>query len=298
MNGTNQPISEITTDDNAKKRFLENFSYVRNSYKNKAHLKKWGVCAVITALILAFLKGSPPTEDPISTSLVTPYQIEQSPTDPTTANYSRSDDIKTFRTSSNSNTKAVIKLSGPKLISRPKNLKVALGTTVKAKLLSGASNGLLKAVLVEELRVNGESLIEAGSIFIGQGSSSEDRLMIRFNKVLHKDGEISKIQAEASDLSDQIVGVKGSKLTSRAIKMAASAGLKFLAGASQALQETEGQQGVAVTKPTVKNAVLNGTAQASLEQANEIASGYKNAPPLIEVPAGTEIYILFSDTGD
>jgi hypothetical protein len=155
----------------------------------------------------------------------------------------------------------------------------------------------VKAILKDAVRVNGETLIEAGSTILGRGASTEDRLFVTFTKVLHKEGDVSQVAAEAADSSDRTMGLKGSKVASRAIKLAANVGLKFVAGATTALQETEGQSGVAVKKPTMKNAFLSGAAESALEQSNQFASEYKNSTPVIEVKAGTEFFLFFADDG-
>ena len=47
-------------------------------------------------------------------------------------------------------------------------------------------------------------------------------------------------------------------------------------------------------KPSTRDAMLNGVAVASLDQAKEIGRNIENTEPLIEVPAQTEFQVLFS----
>lgn len=294
---SDSPKVEIVPESKAKKSFLENFSYIRRDPAQGKKLKVIGLSMALFALGASFFRGEPEKEIEADSNVSIPA-MGQEQVDPLKGNYSRAEEAKTFdgkRTTTSSG--PLLKLSGPKLIARPKNIKIPPGTIAKAELVTGASNGLTKAILKEDVKVNGEILIEAGSTILGRGASTEDRLFVSFTKVIHKDSDISQIEAEAADVSDKTLGLKGSKLASRSIKIAANVGLKFLAGASEALQETEGQQGATVRKPTMKNAMLNGTAQAALEESNEIASEYKNAQPVIQVSAGSEIYILFSDSG-
>lgn len=68
--------------------------------------------------------------------------------------------------------------------------------------------------------------------------------------------------------------------------------MNFVGGMTTALQDTQGQGGAVVTKPTLKNAMLNGAATASLDQGREMMSDLRNKTPAIEVPAGTLIYVL------
>lgn len=291
------PKVEMVAEGKAKKSFLENFSYIRRDPAQGKKLKVVGLTMALFALGASFFRGEPEKEVDLDSNVSIP-SIGQEQVDPTKGNYSRAEEAKNFDGKRRAGASGPpVKLSGPKLISRPKNIKIPPGTIVRAELVTGASNGLTKATLKDDVKVNGEVLIEAGSTILGRGASTEDRLFVSFTKVIHKDSDVSQIEAEAADVSDKTLGLKGSKLASRSIKMAANVGLKFLAGASEALQETEGQQGATVRKPTMKNAVLNGTAQAALEESNDIASSYKNAQPVIQVPAGSEIYILFSDGG-
>ena len=286
---------EIISEGKAKKTFLENFSYIRREANENKRFKVVGMLMALVAIGISFFRGEPVKEIESSAPISIP-SIGGEQVDLTKGNYSRAEDAKQFA-NGRSRAGITLKLSGPKLIARSRNVQIPPGTLVRAELVTGASNGASKAVLKEDVRVNGETLIEAGSTILGRGSSAEDRLFISFTKVLHKDGDISQVTAEAADSSDKTVGLKGSKVASRAIKIAANVGLKFIAGATQALQDTEGQFGATIRKPTLQNALLNGTAQAALEESNQIASDYKNSAPVIEVKAGTEFFLFFADNG-
>jgi hypothetical protein len=288
---------EMISEGKAKKTFLENFSYIRREANEGRRYKIAGMLMAVLAIGISFFRGEPEKSIEGPAPMLIP-SVGQEQVDPTKGNYSRADDAKQL----DQNRRAPrsgnpLKLSGPKLIVRSRNVQIPPGTLVRAELVTGASNGAVKAVLKDDVRVNGETLIEAGSTILGRGSSTEDRLFVAFTKVLHKDGDTSQVAAEAADSSDKTMGLKGSKVASRAIKLAANVGLKFLSGASQALQETEGQYGATIRKPTMRNAVLNGTAEAALEESNQIASEYKNSAPVIEVKAGTEFFLFFADIG-
>jgi type IV secretory pathway VirB10-like protein len=288
---------EIVSEGKAKKTFLENFSYIRRESSQGKRFKIAGVLMALAAIGISFFRGEPEKEIEPAAPMSIP-SVGQEQVDPTKDNYSRAEDAKQLDQNHRARKSGVpLKLSGPKLIARSRNLQIPPGTLVRAELVTGASNGAVKAVLKDDVRVNGETLIEAGSTILGRGSSTEDRLFVAFTKVLHKDGDISQVAAEAADNSDKTMGLKGSKVASRAIKLAANVGLKFLSGATQALQETEGQYGATIRKPTMRNALLNGTAEAALEESNQIASEYKNSAPVIEVKAGTEFFLFFADNG-
>ena len=79
---------------------------------------------------------------------------------------------------------------GPEVISRPRNLAaIPPGTLVRAVLATGAANGAVRADLREPVRVNGEVLIDEGATLVGMGTSTEDRLFVKFTEVVFKDGE-------------------------------------------------------------------------------------------------------------
>lgn len=167
------------------------------------------------------------------------------------------------------------------------------GTLVRAVLLTGGSNGLVKAEIKEPLRIQSETLIPAGAVLIGTGQSTEERLYIRFSQVVYKDGTFEPIQAQAADVDDQIAGLKGSKVGQYALKLGGAIGLNFVSGMAEGLQEKEAVGGLPVNKADAKNALLSGASRASMELANDTMSKLKNRAPIIEVEAGKEILVLF-----
>jgi hypothetical protein len=188
----------------------------------------------------------------------------------------------------------VLKLAGPQLIARPRNLAaIPPGSLVKATLVSGASNGPAKAKLEEPLIVNGDLLLEEGAVLVGQGNSTEERLMLSFTQVVFRDGSFGNVQAQACDSSDQIVGLKGSRIGTKTLSLAGSVGLGLVGGLTEALQDTQGQQGVAVRPPSLRNALLHATATTALDQSRNLMSDLKEERPVIEVPAGTILSVLF-----
>ncbi len=183
--------------------------------------------------------------------------------------------------------------SGLQVVNRPRLGQIPPGTTVRAKLITAASNGLVKATLSESLIVNGDGIAEAGTILIGNGSSTEDRLQIDFSKLIFRDGTVQNIKAQACDQEDQAIGIRGSRVGKYASQLAAGIGLNFAGGLAEGLQDSQVQGGVAVKKTNFKNAALNGAAKASLEQSKDIMEKWKQKQTVIQVKAGTEICIIF-----
>lgn len=182
---------------------------------------------------------------------------------------------------------------GPQLIARPRTIKIPPGSMIKAVLLSGASNGPVRAEITEGLTIAGERVVEEGAILLGQGQSGDDRLSIRFSQMVYKDGAVETIDAQGCDASDKIPGIKGSKIGGQALRLATGIGLTFVGGMADVLQDSSGQNGTVVRAPTLKNAMLNGAATAALDQSREILANTRNKPPVIEIPSGTSLFILF-----
>lgn len=186
----------------------------------------------------------------------------------------------------------VKKYLGPELVTRPK-IPIPPGTVAKGKLLSGASNGPVRAELTEPLQVSGETLLPPGAILLGTGTSTEERLLIRFNRLIFQDGTYQSVQAQVFDTDDKLPGLRGSLLGNRAMKLVGSIGLNFVGGLSEGLQETEVRGGVPFRPSTLKNALLNGASRAAIEESRDQMSQLRNAQPIVQVDAGKEILVSF-----
>jgi hypothetical protein len=169
------------------------------------------------------------------------------------------------------------------------------GSEVMALLSSGASNGLVKAVLTNDLKYNGDVLLPKGSVLIGKGSSSEERLYIQFTKAIAPDKGTLKIKAFAFDGGDRIIGLKGKKISDYAFKLAASAGLIFLGGAADGLREDYSSNPFDRRKPTVRDAALNGVSTATVETGKDMMNDLKTKESRVEVASSTQILVIFGD---
>lgn len=175
--------------------------------------------------------------------------------------------------------------------------EVPPGSEAKAVLLTGATNGLIKARLAEPVKVDGVSLIDAGVLLMGQGRSTSERLYIDFKKAVYRDGKSVTISAQAYDLSDSIVGLKGSLVGDVALKLAASSGLNFLSGMALGMQAPAYDQFGKPVRPSVGDAALSGVSKAADDQAQTYMQDLKNRPPIIEVKSGT-VFIVTFDGGN
>ena len=59
-----------------------------------------------------------------------------------------------------------VKYTPPQLVGRPRNVLIPPGAMAEARLVSGASNGLIRAELTETLSQSGESLLEEGTVLV------------------------------------------------------------------------------------------------------------------------------------
>lgn len=167
------------------------------------------------------------------------------------------------------------------------------GAEARAVLLSGATNGMIKAQLTEPLKVDGVSLLDTGTLLIGEGQSSDERLFVRFNKAVFKNGKFIRISAQGYDLSDNILGLKGSRVGDYSMKLAASSGLYFLSGLASGMKTEELQLPGQTRQPRVSDAALQGVSTAASEQAKQYLEQMKNKAPLIEVKSGTSFIVTF-----
>lgn len=190
-----------------------------------------------------------------------------------------------------------VKVAKLTVVSRAGIDKIPPGSEVEAILLTGATDGTIKARLKDDLEAAGELFLPEGTTLIGLGASGDDRLAIGFHTAVFEDGTTQKISAVVYDIQTKIIGLAGPKLGRRAIKMAMSTGLHFVAGVSQGLQEVEVKDGVAVQKSSLKNALLQGAGLAAVEQSKEMMEELKDKQAQIFVKAGTSILVVFQEAG-
>lgn len=184
-------------------------------------------------------------------------------------------------------------LLGSQIIQRSNSLKVPPGTMVKAQLITNASNGSVKALLTDPILINGEEVISVPATLIGLASSQDDRLIIRFTKILDKNGVSFPIEALACDESDQTAGIKGKKISRSMWLMTSQVGLSLLSGASQAAQSTNAPTANVELKTQLKNTAISEASKAALDQSQNLLNDFKNQKSIIQVDSGTAFYLLF-----
>lgn len=173
---------------------------------------------------------------------------------------------------------------------------IPVGSEAKAVLESGASNGIVKAKLVTALQVDGENVLPEGTTIFGKGRSTDERLLIEFRKAIFPNGESFPILAQAFDVSDKILGLKGSFVGTRTKKMGIAIGFGVLGGMAEGLQDTSGSSiWGGGQKKSARDAALSGASRAALDQSQVYIDEMKSAPVVIEVKKGTEFYMIVDE---
>ena len=290
------PKVQVTSEPGVKGQFGKGrFSY-QSGTRASSHVAVGSCAALAVGVCAVVLSGSPKQDASDKTSGFLGVEVKQVTVEPiANLEIPRADDPGVKPAPGSNGAKRVVFFPGAEVIKRPRSVTIPPGAIVLATLISGASDGPVKAELQEPLMIAGETLLEAGTTLVGTGNSGNERLIIRFRKAIFKDGSVAAVNAQAADSSDKIAGLKGSRVGYRAVKLAAGIGLNFIGGMSAGLQQTQGQQGAVVSAPTMKNALLNGAAVASLQEGQNLMNEYKDEKPVIEVDAGTKLFILFED---
>ncbi len=178
-----------------------------------------------------------------------------------------------------------------KIVSLRSIAELPVGSTMKAVLESGATDGIVKAHLTEPLIVDGEPLLPESAVLFGRGKSGEERLFVEFSKVIFLDGESYLIRAQAFDLTDNIQGLKGALVGTRTKKMVNAMAFGFLGGMTNGLQDTSGSYFMA-KKPSLRDAATAGASKAAMDQSQAYMEEMKKSPNIIEVKSGTKIVVI------
>lgn len=180
---------------------------------------------------------------------------------------------------------------GAQIIQRSQQVSIPCGTMVKAQVLSQSAQGRIRAVLSESVYVQGEEILAAGVVVTGIGQSMNDRLQVRFNKAIDKNGKSISIEAVACEESDQSLGLKGEKTSRNAWLMATGAGLSVLSQASRGVNPNFSNE--STLEERLKNSAINEASRSALDQSQNYLSDFKNQKSVIQVSGGTAFYLLF-----
>ncbi len=171
------------------------------------------------------------------------------------------------------------------------------GSEAFATLISGGANGMVKAMLTENLTLNGDLYAAKNSVLIGKGSSSDQRLFVKFSRIVSPEGKSKKISAQAYDFSDRIRGLIGKKVSDRMFKIAASSALIFLGGMADTMQSNEPNLNGTAPRKSMRDAALGGVAQATTEHGRRYLEEL-DRDNRIEVKSETQFVVIFEDEED
>ena len=177
--------------------------------------------------------------------------------------------------------------NGIRVLNLGKTTDLPPGSEMAAILVSGASDGIVKAKLTEPLMVDGETVAPENSLLFGKGHSGEERLFVEFTRLRLPDGATLSFSAQGFDGEDKIQGLKGETISAKAQKTAGALAFGFVGGVAQGFQTTDSY--FMPTRPSARDAALNGASKAALDQSQAYMDEMKHAHPVIVVKAGTTI---------
>ncbi len=274
---------------------IRNFLYLREGQKKKLKIRTLKIIFMILFGFVLFGQllnscSEPEIRIGSNTTFEVPTVIQ--PSEPIEFDkYKVTSDAQGMDAKKRAKTKEIV-LQKMSVVSFSSADKIPAGTEANAQLSSGGSNGIVKAVLSENIMGESDMIAPKGSILLGSGQSSDERLYITFNKLIRPDKTQIKVKAQAFDAADRILGLKGEKSGDYAFKIAASSGLFFLSGMAEGMQS---QSNIfAPQKPSMRDAALQGVAQATVEHGKKFIDSMNNKT-VIEVKHSTPIVVIFDD---
>jgi type IV secretory pathway VirB10-like protein len=286
------PEVKFARDDGAKRQIVKYLLYKRDGLKDTLDSRKGKIASgiafsIVLTLNLVWDRSEPPeTRQPILPNKVVQDTTIELPKYRVEIGAGKAEEAKGLPPS------PAARLRGLARVARTSEGSVVPGTMVKARLVSGASNGLVKAVLTEAVRRSGSVLYPEGSILLGTGQSTEERLQVTFAKLVTPDEEVIEISAIACDATDGMPGLKG-KATHRGMKqLFAATGLNFSGGAAEALKSRD-EDREEDEAPSMKDVALSGASMAALEQAKSLLSGMESMTTVVQVPGGRIHFAFF-----
>ena len=162
--------------------------------------------------------------------------------------------------------------------------------------LDTRSPALVRVLLPHGGEANGVE-IEPGSVLVGQFSygGEGDRIFLTFSRLDPPEGaEPRKISAVGLDAGTFRPGIQGEEFTGQGEKVAASLGLSMFSGMADTLIERESLGNVyggVQAKPSMKNALLQGSSRAAQDQVSRTASNLDQVKSYVIVPEGKEVIV-------
>lgn len=249
-----------------------------NKYRLRSKVFLWGILACFSvALVIGLIQGPDNPQKSESREPIAAVKTNVNGTE-----------VSSRRSAAGTTRKMKSEFADFQKIAPGELTKIPPGSIGKAILVTGASDGPVRAKLTEDLQLNGNILLERETTLLGKGASTEERLSIVFTTAVGPDGKSKRIEAEACDSSDEMPGLVGSNVRGKSAMLLGSLALGALGGYTRSLQ-SYGQEST-----SAKQATLNGVSGSTLQEASNLADDYKNTEPLFEVKKGTKLIVIFT----
>ncbi|MDH4468774.1 MAG: TrbI/VirB10 family protein [Bacteriovoracaceae bacterium] len=179
------------------------------------------------------------------------------------------------------------------------------GTNFIGKLLTGIdtrdNSSSCRVILPYSVNHPKGGRIEKNSILVGTATSSgeNEKVFIRFSKIITPSGEEFKIDAEALSSSDYSPGLLADYHSNADSRLMGSIALTMVSAAAEVLTQKTMMGGGALPMgigvnqpdPTLKNAALQGVSSVAKEEASKSMQGAQSAQGYQTVSADTDLII-------
>lgn len=281
-------IVETTSAAKVKKSVEDTFSVVEDKQKNKLLYAFYIFVALVSFFASFFFRSGPstPKVEVPREALMQDLPFYSSPGEQ-------------VKESSLKSKKAMKKLSPfevPRVFTRYDSLQFP-EMKVLAKFTNSVSKGVVRAVLVGELRLDGELISRSGAEVKGHvTSATPERILISFDTLEAITGDRFSIAADAVDMGDEMQGIAPSAAKKKAWNVAHSIVFNFLGGLADGLQTTT-TMGRKVGG-SVTNALLEGTSRAATDESRNTLSEAQSKEVITPISVGKEFYLQFGKKGD
>lgn len=193
-----------------------------------------------------------------------------------------------------------------------KALRLPTGSSFIGKLLTRVdtrmgSGKLIRVLLPNGAAFNGKKLLPNKTILLGQAAypSRGKRVFINFSLAVMPNGKEMNLQASALDSKDFSPGVIGRYHSAFKNRAVATAGLSFLAGFSETMQEREALGAgsgefpsipVVNKKATIKNSVLSGLSEFSKTEGALQLEELRSKGPFVTIKQGRPLIITLTQS--
>ena len=177
-----------------------------------------------------------------------------------------------------------------------------IGTLVRVQLIGNVESAdqkspVIAVVTESSMSPGGSEVIPRGARIIGQGQidAERERLQVSFSTLVFPEGEQYSFSGVAA-MPDGSSGVAGDFSSGKFKRYASQFAGNFIGGMAEGLKDREnaGQMGIPFEPGGLKNGVLNGVAQSSLDFAKSSSEEMGRAKPSMLLSTGQEFVVYLS----